>query len=57
MNKSVWEWEEECVIVVVDTYLREKFREGEGESGPEERIGVECDDKEADVICNERKMG
>lgn len=58
MNESVWEWEEECVVVVVDvTYLREEVGEVGGEIGPEERVGVECDDEEADVICNGRKMG
>lgn len=51
------EWEEEKGGGVVVTYLREEVGEVGGEIRPEERVGVECDDEEADVICNERKMG
>jgi len=37
--------------MMIVSYLREEFGEVKGERRPEERVGVECHDEEADVIC------
>jgi len=50
-NNDLVELAEEEYWIEKSENLREEFGEVKGERRPEERVGVECDHEEADVIC------